>query len=81
VGTFVQTFVGVILAILWLLVLGRILLSWFDPTGRSQLAALLIQATEPILAPVRRVLPPSGMFDFSSLVVLLILGVLWRTLL
>jgi YggT family protein len=81
VGVFVQTFVGVILAILWLLVLGRILMSWVDPTGRSQLGALLIQATEPILAPVRRVLPPMGMFDFSSLLVLLVLGALWRAVL
>jgi len=78
---FVQTFVGAILVILWLLVLGRILISWVDPTGRSQLGAFLIQATEPILAPVRRLLPSTGMFDFSSLIVLLILGVLWRALL
>jgi YggT family protein len=81
VGTFVATFVGLILVILWLLVLGRILMSWFDPTGRSQLSAFLIQATEPILAPVRRVLPPAGMFDFSSFLVLIVLGVLWRVLL
>jgi len=81
VGVFVQTFVGAILVILWLLVLGRILISWVDPTGRSQLGAFLIQATEPILAPVRRLLPSTGMFDFSSLIVLLILGVLWRALL
>ena len=67
--------------ILWLLVLGRILMSWFDPTGRSQLSAFLIRATEPILAPVRRALPPSGMFDFSSFLVLIVLGVLWRVLL
>ena len=80
-GTFVTTFVGLILVILWLLVLGRILVSWFDPTGRSQLSAFLVQATEPILAPVRRVLPPAGMFDFSSFLVLIVLGVLWRAFL
>ncbi|MEW6224034.1 MAG: YggT family protein [Chloroflexota bacterium] len=80
-GTFVTTFVGLILAILWLLVLGRILASWFDPMGRSQLSAFLVQATEPILAPVRRVLPPAGMFDFSSFLVLIVLGVLWRAFL
>ena len=80
-GTFVTTFVGLILVILWLLVLGRILVSWFDPTGRSQLSAFLIQTTEPILAPVRRVLPPAGMFDFSSFLVLIVLGVLWRAFL
>lgn len=80
-GSFVQTFLGMLLAILWVLVLGRILMSWIDPTGRSQVGSFLIQATEPILAPVRRVLPQTGMFDFSSLIVLLILGALWRAVL
>jgi YggT family protein len=80
-GVFVQVFAGTLLAILWLLVLGRILMSWIDPTGRSRLGAFLIQSTEPILAPVRRLLPPTGMFDFSSLLVLIVLGALWRALL
>lgn len=80
-GTFVQMFVGVVLVILWLLVLGRVLMSWVDPGGRSPVAAFLFQATEPFLAPVRRVLPPAGMFDFSALVVLLVLGALWRAIL
>ncbi len=75
-GSFVQTFAVSLLTILWLVVLGRVLVSWVDPTGRSQLSALLIQITEPILAPVRRVLPPTGMIDFSSFVVLIVLGVL-----
>jgi YggT family protein len=77
----VSIFLGTIFAILWLLVLGRVLMSWFDPTGRSRLAAFLIQATEPLLAPVRRVLPPTGMMDLSSLLVLLLLGALWRAFL
>ena len=78
---FVQTFLGMILVILWLLVLGRVLMSWVDPMGRTQLGGFLIQATEPILAPVRRLMPQTGMFDFSSLIVLLVLGVLMRLVL
>jgi YggT family protein len=81
VALFVRMFVGVILAVLWLLVLGRILMSWFDPAGRTQLGAFLTRTTEPVLAPVRRVLPPAGMFDFSSLLVLIVLGALWRAVL
>jgi YggT family protein len=78
---FLQTFIGMIIVILWLLVLGRVLMSWVDPTGRTQLGGYLIQATEPILAPVRRIMPPTGMFDFSSFIVLVILGVLMRVVL
>jgi len=81
VPLFVQTFIGVLLALVWLLVLGRVLVSWVDPMGRSQLGAFLIQTTEPILAPVRRVMPQTGMFDFSALIVLLVLGALWRAFL
>ncbi|HEX6986761.1 MAG TPA: YggT family protein [Planctomycetaceae bacterium] len=62
----------------WVLVLGRVLLSWFDPAGRSQLASFVIAATEPILGPIRRALPPTGMVDLSPLVVLIVLSVLWR---
>ena len=62
----------------WLLILGRVLLSWFDPAGRSQLGSFVFSATEPILAPIRRALPRTGMVDFSPLVVLVILSVLLR---
>ena len=80
-GLFFQLFVGTIFAILWLLVLGRVVLSWIDPTGRSRMALLLVRATEPLIAPVRRLLPSNGTFDIASLVVLMVLGMLWRTIL
>jgi YggT family protein len=81
VGLFFQLFVGAIFAILWLLVLGRVVLSWIDPTGKSRVALFLVRATEPLIAPVRRLLPSNGTFDIASLVVLLVLGMLWRTIL
>lgn len=77
---FFLTFLQFLLMALWALVLGRMLMSWVDPTGRNQLSAFLIQATEPILAPVRRMLPPTGMIDWSSFIVLVVLGFLWRAL-
>jgi YggT family protein len=76
--SFVLTFVQFLLIALWAMVLGRMLMSWVDPSGRSQLSAFLIQATEPMLAPVRRLLPATGMIDWSSFIVLLVLGFLWR---
>ena len=78
---FVQLFAGVLVFLLWLLVLGRVLLSWFDPTGSSAIGRFLFQATEPILAPVRRMLPQTGMLDFSGLLVLLVLGAVMRAFL
>ena len=75
---FLLNFVQFLLIALWLLVLGRMLMSWVDPDGRNQISAFLIQTTEPLLAPVRRLLPSTGMVDWSGLVVLIVLGFLWR---
>lgn len=69
-----------IVVLLWLLVLGRVLVSWIDPTGRTQAGRMLIQLTEPFLAPIRSVMPRTGMLDLSPLVVLLVLGVIMRLL-
>ena len=76
--TFFRNFFEFLFMALWLLIFGRVLMSWVDPTGRNQISAFLIQTTEPILGPVRRMMPQTGMVDWSPLIVLLILGVLWR---
>jgi YggT family protein len=77
---FFINFLQFLLVALWALVFGRMLMSWVDPTGRNQISAFLIQATEPMLAPVRRMLPRTGMVDWSGLIVLLVLGFLMRAL-
>ena len=69
-----------VVVLLWLLILGRVILSWVDPMGRTQAGRLVIQLTEPMLAPIRSVLPRTGMLDLSPLVLLIVLGVLLRVL-
>ena len=59
---------------LWALIFGRMIMSWIDPSGRKQVSAFLYQTTEPILGPVRRMLPQSGMIDWSGFIVLILLG-------
>jgi YggT family protein len=75
---FLSNFLRFLLVGLWLLILARVILSWVDPTGRNRISAFVIQTSEPILAPIRKVLPRSGMFDLSPLIVLLLLGALMR---
>lgn len=53
----------------WILVI-RALLSWFSQ-GRSPVEYVMHQLTEPVLAPIRRILPPLGGLDLSVLVVLI----------
>lgn len=69
------------LTIMQIAIIARAILSWFDRGMRSPISQFLVQLTEPIIAPIRRVLPPMGMFDFSPLVALLLLYVLRQMLL
>ena len=77
-GAFIANFLQFLFMALWLLVFGRMIMSWVDPQGHNQISRFLFQATEPILGPVRRLLPQSGMIDWSGFVVLIVLGFLWR---
>jgi YggT family protein len=79
-ATFITNFIQFLLMALWALVFGRMIMSWVDPTGRNRISQMLFQATEPILAPVRRLLPQTGMMDWSGFIVLIVLGVAWRSL-
>jgi YggT family protein len=78
VEVFVRNFLSILLVALWLLILGRVLMSWFDPARSNQVSRYLVRATEPILAPVRRFLPQSSTFDLSPIIVLLLLATLMR---
>jgi YggT family protein len=80
VGAFLQNFLSFLLTALFVLVFARVLVSWIDPMGRNQASAFIIQTTEPILAPVRRALPQTGMIDFSATIVLLVLFALMRVI-
>ena len=59
--------------------LARVLLSWFPNVDRSnQIVQLLYQITEPVLQPIRQLLPQSTGIDFSPLIVFLLISVLMR---
>lgn len=65
-----------LLNILSILLIARALFSWFDPMFKSSIGKLLFQITEPIIAPVRQVVPPLGMVDLSIMVTLFLLIIL-----
>ena len=52
----------------------RVILSWVNPNPYNPIVQILYRLTEPVLAPIRRVLPPMGGLDLSPLVVF---GALW----
>jgi YggT family protein len=55
-----------------ILVLVRVAFSWVSPNPNNSVYRFVFQATEPILAPVRRRLPPMSGMDLSPLVVTLL---------
>ena len=75
---FVRNFVEILVLVLWLLVLGRVILSWVDPLARNSISRYIVAMTEPMLAPIRRVLPQTGSIDFAPLVLMLGLGFVLR---
>ena len=61
-----------------LLIFGRIVLSWFPVapgTAMASVSSFLYSATEPVLGPLRRVMPPMHMggmaLDLSPIIVVL----------
>ncbi len=64
--------VNLVFKLFELLILARILISWVQADPYSPIVQFLHNTTEPFLAPVRRRLPPTGMFDISPMVVIII---------
>ncbi|MCH7652496.1 MAG: YggT family protein [Chloroflexi bacterium] len=56
-------------------------LSWINLSPTNPLVVIINQITEPILAPIRRVLPKMGMIDLSPMVALIIIIVIQRFIL
>ncbi|HRX02019.1 MAG: YggT family protein [Anaerolineae bacterium] len=73
-GNFLFQFIDLLLQALTWLILIRVLITWIpnlDPF--NPIVRLLRQATDPILEPARRIIPPIGGMDVSPIVVILIL--------
>jgi YggT family protein len=74
--TFFVTFLRFLVAALELLILARVLMSWANPRFQGPVGRFLYETTEPILAPIRRMLPSTGFLDFSPIVAFLLIGLL-----
>ena len=73
-------FVDIIFTLLNLAILARVLLSWVRVNPYHPAVELLYRITEPILAPLRRVIPSIGMVDISPVIALLLLQIIQQVL-
>lgn len=65
-----------ILKIYFFALIVMIILSWVAPQASHPGALLVMQLVEPIMAPVRKVIPPLGMIDLSPIVVFIAISLL-----
>jgi len=58
---------------MWIIVI-RALISWVNPDPYNKLVIFLYRVTEPVLRPIRRIIPRHNLpIDFSPLIVLLVI--------
>ena len=76
--TFFVNFISLFVDALTLAILASVIMSWvtmFAPDSQivESINGVLKQMTEPVLGPLRRVVPPLGMFDLTPMVALILL--------
>jgi YggT family protein len=77
----ISTFIIALARILNLAILVRILLSWIPMGGSNPIVTFIYEITEPILGPVRRLIPPLGGLDISPMIALILIEIMERVLL
>jgi YggT family protein len=75
------TLISYLFNALTILLVARALLSWFDPGMRSSVGKILVDITEPLLGPIRRMIPSAGGLDFSPIIAIILLQFVERIVL
>lgn len=78
--SFLIPIINLLYWIFWILILIRVVLSFVQINPYHPAVQMVYQLTEPILEPIRNLMPRTGMIDFSPLIALLLLGLLRRLL-
>jgi YggT family protein len=73
---FLLYFISTLFFILQFAIIIRALMSWFNPSPDNPIVRLVIEITEPVLAPLRRIVPRIGMIDITPIVAILLMNVI-----
>tara|TARA_B100000959_G_C14869425_1_gene577713 strand:- start:361 stop:603 length:243 start_codon:yes stop_codon:yes gene_type:complete len=74
--------VNIIFNLIYYSILGRVLLSWLPGSSKNTFSKFIYQVTEPILAPIRNLIPKNSTgIDFSPIILFIILNFLKTKLL
>lgn len=69
----IATLLNSVLTALLLAIFVRSILSWFPMSAGNPFKAMLDQITEPVLMPIRRLMPRTGTLDLSPMIAILII--------
>lgn len=62
-----------------LILLARVILSWVNPDPYNPIVRFLRSATDPVLVPLQRIIPPiGGIIDITPLIALLLIQLIKR---
>lgn len=73
VGTLIVNFIHILFQVLTWAIIIRALLSWFNLPPNHVLVVVLYDVTEPILTPLRRLVPRIGMMDITPIVAIILM--------
>ncbi len=75
------SFINLLFYALNLAILIRVIVSWLNVNPYNPFVSFVYQVTDPILEPLRRIIPPLGMIDISPIIAMLLLSVVQQLLL
>ncbi len=67
---------GLLLQLMGILIFARAILSWFPIDRDGPIVRALEDVTDPVLVPLRRVIPPLGMIDITPMIAFFLLMVI-----
>ena len=71
--TIFVSIIRILCDVLTIIILLRVVVSWYLPRPTNKLVIILYRVTEPFLAPLRRIIPRVGRLDFSPLVAVILI--------
>lgn len=69
----VATILNMVITILIWLIMISVVISWVSPDPYNPIVQFLYRTTEPILRPIRRLIPFRSRIDFSPMIAILVL--------
>ena len=77
---FIVNFLSILFQVLTFAIFIRALLSFFPIRPDNPLVVIVSQITDPVLMPLRRIIPSIGMFDISPMIAIVLLQILQASL-